>query len=446
MHQNKFWLFRVFCEKVFTAEAQSSQRSENFLTKNSFLRVLRASAVQSPSPASQKGLKTIFSLWCKMIHRKSLSSCKLSRKILILLLVKILFSAGCAPQVFYRGTTLDNAAVANNEVLVLTGNDRLEINRSHYTQKNNIILKDNAQLIIRDSLFEHRHDHSFQFQLRAYDNGSVVVDNSEIRSSEWLNWYFYDNSSLVLQNANNNQSSIWHIFRASARARADRVDRFWGTMNENVVVEVADTPETFIEFVYPAGARVDEAFPRTMTDYSFPNQGETGITTKLTIKNSRASSWGITVNPGDDITIRDTHSLVVTFHISKPYNNVTADFSGLRVEHHEDQTWQVADGDTRLRLINTKTEKWSPIVSNNNTLIVKDSDISDNAFSSDNAKVIYERSVIGFLHANAHVHMMIKDSVVQGDVVATENSVIELIRTQVQGKLVEKDNGRIVVN
>src|SRR4030095_16461291 len=24
------WLFRVFCEEVFTAEAQSSQRSENF--------------------------------------------------------------------------------------------------------------------------------------------------------------------------------------------------------------------------------------------------------------------------------------------------------------------------------------------------------------------------------------------------------------------------------
>jgi hypothetical protein len=29
-------LFRVFCEEVFTAEAQSSQRSENFLFKNSF--------------------------------------------------------------------------------------------------------------------------------------------------------------------------------------------------------------------------------------------------------------------------------------------------------------------------------------------------------------------------------------------------------------------------
>jgi hypothetical protein len=32
-------LFRVFCEEAFTTEAPSSQRSENFLIKNSLLRV-----------------------------------------------------------------------------------------------------------------------------------------------------------------------------------------------------------------------------------------------------------------------------------------------------------------------------------------------------------------------------------------------------------------------
>ena len=216
-------------------------------------------------------------------------------------------------------------------------------------------------------------------------------------------------------------------------------------MSDNVVFDVADTVATFIEFVYPARASIDEAFPEVMTEYIFPNDGERGINTRLKIKNSRALSWGITVNPGTHATIRDAHSLVVTFHIGKPYNNVTADFSGLLVEHHEDRTWQVAGGDTQLRLVNIKTEKWSPIVSDNNTLIVKNSDISDNAFSFGNAKVIYENCVIGFLHANDQVHMMIKDSVVEGDVVATGNSVIELINTRVEGKIVEKDSGRVIV-
>ena len=53
---SKFWLFSVSCEKGFTTEAQSSQRSENFLLKNSFLRALRASAVQTPSPCTEMAL------------------------------------------------------------------------------------------------------------------------------------------------------------------------------------------------------------------------------------------------------------------------------------------------------------------------------------------------------------------------------------------------------
>jgi hypothetical protein len=60
------WLFRVFCEEIFTTEAQSSAEIGEFLTKNSLLGVLRASAlktvadpsfggsaVQSPSPYAE---------------------------------------------------------------------------------------------------------------------------------------------------------------------------------------------------------------------------------------------------------------------------------------------------------------------------------------------------------------------------------------------------------
>ena len=46
-------LFRVYSEGVFTTEAQSSQSSEYFLIKNSLLRALRASAVQSTSPRAE---------------------------------------------------------------------------------------------------------------------------------------------------------------------------------------------------------------------------------------------------------------------------------------------------------------------------------------------------------------------------------------------------------
>jgi Ca2+/Na+ antiporter len=57
-----YWFFRDWCEKESTTEVQSSQSSDNFLSKNSFLCVLRASAVQFPSPDSHESLKNHFYL------------------------------------------------------------------------------------------------------------------------------------------------------------------------------------------------------------------------------------------------------------------------------------------------------------------------------------------------------------------------------------------------
>ena len=360
---------------------------------------------------------------------------------LISLLITTVFGTGCILGHRFGGPT----TLLNTEPIVLSGSQSLTIVDSHYVQHNSIVLKDDAALIIRGSFFEHRHDYSFQYHLKAYDNASVIIENSEVSSSEWLNWHFEGNTSLVLQNVNNQGSAIWHVFQASASAKVTKVDKFLATMVDNAVFDVEQTQATFIEFVYPVGATVDESFPQVMNVYTFPNKSDSGIKTRLTIKNSKALSWGITVNPESDVTIRDTHSLVVTFNIGAPFRNVTAEFSNLFVQYHDDKTWEIGRPDTRLRLINTKTERWSPIAAVNNTLIVKNSEIADNAFSFGDAKVVYENCMIAFLHANDQVHMRIKDSVVEGDVVATGNSVIELIDTRVDGKMVEKDNGRIIV-
>ena len=51
-------------KKLFTAETRSSQRSGYFLTKNSLLCVLSASALQFSSPASQDTQNKLFLLTC----------------------------------------------------------------------------------------------------------------------------------------------------------------------------------------------------------------------------------------------------------------------------------------------------------------------------------------------------------------------------------------------
>ena len=364
----------------------------------------------------------------------------------------IFILSGCIAKtpITLNTSTPESSAVVRQEILsyeeiVLKGHDVLEIIDSDYVQHHNIILKDHAILIIDNSTFEHLHNYSFQYELRAYDQARVIVKNATIRSSAWLNWFFHDESSLVMEDVKNRHSAIWHAFMGSARAQVNWVDKFWATMNEQVVFDIANTAKTFIEVVYPVGAIVNEALPRSTTDYRFPNEGEQGIRSRLKMRNTQAAAWGITVNPGGQVTIEDTDDLVVTFHIAKPYRTITAEFSELRVKHYADQTWQVANGDIKLRLLNTRTRRWSPIVSGRNKLIVRDSDIADNAFSYGAATAIYEQCTIRFLRANDRVRMTIKDSVVQGDVVAKDNSRIRLINTRVSGQIVEEDNGKVDV-
>jgi Uri superfamily endonuclease len=60
-HIDYFLGYSGFCVKKYSTQRHRVRRDRRiFLIKNSLLRVLRASAVQSPSPASQESLKNHF--------------------------------------------------------------------------------------------------------------------------------------------------------------------------------------------------------------------------------------------------------------------------------------------------------------------------------------------------------------------------------------------------
>lgn len=331
--------------------------------------------------------------------------------------------------------------INNNKPLVLQGDEILKIENTYYIQKNNIILKDHARLLITDSLFEHQQDFSSQHTLVATDNAAVIVQDSEIRSSNWLNWNFAGKSSLALENVKQLRSGIWHSFSDDAKATV-RNSKFHGTMSNQVNLDIENSPDTFVELVYPVGAVIDEELPSKITNYSFPNVNDKNVGMKLQIKDSVASSWGITVNPSSEVTIRDTNPLIVTLAIGEPWRGVTAELDNLKSMHYADQKWKIED--LSLRLVNVQTGRWSPIVGGNNTLVIKNSDLADNAFSWGNAKLVIENSTASFLRAKESVEMTVKDSVVNGDVVAVDNGQITLFNTKVKGKIIEKDNGRVM--
>lgn len=333
--------------------------------------------------------------------------------------------------------------ITTDKPIILTGDQVLEITNTHYTQKNDITLKDNARLIIKDSFFEHLGDSSFKYWLHAYDRSQVIVENSQIASSEWLNWNFYNSSSLILNNVDQSKSNIWHYFPDDAKVIAKN-SRFRGTLDENAQADIDGSKDTFIELVFLPGSKVDESFPKVVTDeYTFPNSNDKlPGKMKLLLKNSTTPNWGITVTEEDQVTIKDTENLTVTFSFGYKFINETIILSDLKVKKYDDETWNF--NSTYLRLINTKTNKWSPIVGQENTLIIKNSQLADNAFSNSRAKITIENSTAQFLRAKDEVQMTIKNSQIEGDVVAEDNGTITLINTTVGGKKVERGNGRVV--
>lgn len=335
------------------------------------------------------------------------------------------------------------SSITRSEPITLTGDQVMEIVDTDFTHSKQITLKDKAKLIIKNSKFNHTNTYSFEHTLDAFDQAQVIVEDSTLISSPWLNWNFYNTSQLTLTNVDNERSNVWHGFQNSARATIKNA-RFSGTISHQVAFDITDSPATYIEYVFPDGARVDETLPANLNNYQFPGIDDNDVTFSVAIKNSKAIFWGITVNPNDDITIRDvSNGLTVTFAIKAPLADVTAEFDDLKATTYADQTWNVSG--MRLRLVNTKTTTWSPIVGDGNTLIIKNSELADNAFSWGTSKIVIENSNLSFVRAKDSVDITLRNSTVSGDVVAIDNGVMHLINTSVKGKQIQEGKGKILL-
>ena len=90
-----------------------------------------------------------------------------------------------------------SAIVVQEEQLTLQNNEVLEIVDTHYIAKNNILLKDNATLVIRDSKIEHQKDYTFQYEIKAIGNSKVIIEDSVVSNNCTGSWNlnFLDTSS-----------------------------------------------------------------------------------------------------------------------------------------------------------------------------------------------------------------------------------------------------------
>ena len=331
-----------------------------------------------------------------------------------------------------------------NGPVTLSGSQVVVVSSATVTVKGRIELHDRSILVIRDSTFTHAADYAGQFDLWAYDDSKVLIERSTLDSTIYMSWHFFDRSTLQ-ETQVVNRSPLWTGFQQHARGTFAHVTKAFGTGAEGTTLQVHHAEASFIEMVFPAGATVDEAFPRAVpSGYRFPGGNDRGVRHSLTMSDVQGCLWGITYRPESDITIRDTEGLVVTFQIPATYTGLTARFDGVRATLYHDQVWDT--GASRLHLVETSTLPWSPIVSGNNALVITNSELADITNIYDSATAYIADSTLSQVRAHDRVHYMLERSYVSGDVVASNQSVVSMTGGGVGARAVRDPGAQLLLN
>lgn len=342
----------------------------------------------------------------------------------------------------------------NNQPIVLSGSDVMEIKNTHYIQNGNITLKDNAKLIITNSYFEQRNSTGVAPRLDAGQYSQVSIKNSEASFSPWIVWNFSDRSELAIDalkvNENDGGANVYYEITHDAKANI-RKALFTASVTDQADVTIDKSARIVLNLSLSGGAVVNEQFPKKISDYSFPGYDDHNVSLRLKITNAVAPEWGVTIYPTSDITIHDTEGLTVAFSVASPWVGATATFENLHPGYYTDDkfgfsqtTAQFWDRNLKIHLVKTTVKAWSPMVGDDNTLILKNSEISDLPWSWGNSKIILENSTTSFMRARQSVEITAKNSTITGDITAIEDGKINLIHTQVLGKKIIQGKGQII--
>ena len=314
--------------------------------------------------------------------------------------------------------------------IVLSGDDVLEITDTDFLHRGDITLSGNAKLIITDSIFEHVKDFAFEHELKATENSEVIVNNSGIKSSctGSFNWAFFDNAKLTASGMDPtlSQCNTWNFMSGSSVIDVTNWESFSGTVCDQATVEIHDSDRMEIELCMPWPTVMDTELPLEFDEYIFDPGANSTMEFTLSMFNSTVDGWGINVGSGSDITIRNTPSITVGVGIGFPAQNETMTAVGIRPGLWENQSWDFG-ADAKLRLVNTYTYGWELNAWGGNTMVTRDSDYSGSSVNGSDSHYLIENTTAELLVAFEQVEMTVINSVITGDVVANDDTVITLI-------------------
>jgi hypothetical protein len=327
--------------------------------------------------------------------------------------------------------------------------DFQEINNSFVTLNGSIYIKEHGKLVVKNSYLNITMDYNNQHRIvvgefMSEDSSSLELHNVVFDTDGvWMQIAFQGNSKIIYDNVTPlYQNMPWHI--ADTNAEVIVTDSDFGLTIEGNSSLKAEDSLLFLEIMFrdnvgtyslPIGVIEKQ-------DFVFENGKD-----KVVIETSGCTftEWGTTLDRNTDITFVDT---VMTIGMNAGLETSTPEepivLTDLKAKKYD--YFEVEYDTNHLTLINTDVVEWYPQVFGGTVLDISNSNLADLQWNGGDSVIIVRNCTASIAFAMQEVNYFIYDSVITGDITATDDSKIFLYNTEVRGRVIELENGQVFID
>ncbi|KPL20885.1 MAG: hypothetical protein AMS23_10215 [Bacteroides sp. SM1_62] len=252
-----------------------------------------------------------------------------------------------------------NIWISNNgKVLVESGTE--------FQNGGNILLFDNGKFLADSSKVEFLSAYPWQFGFRGQDSSIVKIENSTFGFTLLFRLIpaiigLYGNSQFSLINTYSYAWKSGLLFENSKAHVANckgQTGEYWMMANATGAVNISNSENVGIWLSFPKGSVADlSTFYNEFVDHwEFPDgAGATGIPYSWTVDSSHIQRSSVLINPGSNVTVRDSYNLAARIAITGTDSMVISGF--MDSTYHND--WMAPLPDRQFRLVNTTVETYS---------------------------------------------------------------------------------------
>lgn len=266
---------------------------------------------------------------------------------------------------------------------------------ANFTLRGDIIVVDSTQFHVERSDLNILAEYLYQYIIIGLDNSTITFDSTEI-SVNGLSWNatFSDNSYLSI-----NDTYFYDGITASLGGNAEvdilRSNPFEWVIFENAIMTVSQSGPHIFWFEFPDTSQADFSFPdgEYVTNFtiSVDDDNIDGIGYNVSIDSTSDVWWGLILQAGSDVTIRD--SFLRTTGIMAMEGDSLAITGIVNDQYYTDFTAPLSD--RNFHLINTSLGSW-------------------NVYPWGVGKLLLDQTIIGELGSYGNTETQVQYSIVDG--------------------------------